>query len=367
MRPVSAAFLAAVKSSHTVVTQVDVLSAGATLATGLKVVDGSVSIDRNAEVRARCDVVIGDTSLIPTKATDLLAPFGNEIRIYRGIRFPATGAVELVSLGVFRIQSVSVEDPGRGVRIAGLDRSQAVRDMAFEDVFTIPAGAIAYTTAIQSLIGPAVPGVQFDFMASGALTPLLVFDDSGDGSRWSAAQQMATALGSDLYFNGDGICVLRPQIIGTSGAASVTVADGSNGVLMSASRAWSRDGIYNAVVATSSNASIAQPVRATAYDTNPASPTYYYGKFGKKVRHYASPFIADQGQAVSAAQAILAQSLGTSEALKFSIIPNPALEPGDLITVSRSALGLNRSVFIDSIDIGLTADDPMTLTVRAAV
>jgi hypothetical protein len=418
MRAASARFLAAVTRSHQLATRVDVLVNGDTVLQGLAVSEGSVTIDRTADVRGRCSITIADPALVPSLATDLLTPYGNELRIWRGVRLPTSfttqtatvvteapsnaglpftmsvsqvggdaqiggnppvGVVqtestvivsgrvetldEMVSLGVFRIQSFSVDDPGRAIKVEGFDRSQAIREAAFDDVYTVTAGT-RYADAIKALILDVLPATQFNFFDSDASSPLLVFDDVNEGGRWAAATSMAESLGCELYFDGDGICVLR--YTSTASISPVlTVTDGDGGVIVAGSKAWSRDGMYNAVVATSSNPTAEAPVRGFAADVDPTSPTYFYGSFGKKIRRYASPFIATQAQAESAALSILQQSLGASQSLKFTLAPNPAIEPGDVLTVRRGQLGVNDDVVVDSVTIGLKADSAMEADVRS--
>jgi hypothetical protein len=369
VRPVSAAFLAAVQASHTFVTKVDILRAGQPVpgGTGINVVDGSVTLERTAEVRGRCSLTIQDPALVPMRPTDPVSVYGNEIRVWRGVRLPAGD--ELVSLGVFGIQSYTATDPGRQVRIDGLDRSQLVRDATLTDVYTVAAGS-DYVTAILALISDGVPGLATRVdPVTVYQTPLLVFDSLDQGGRWAAAQQMATDIGCELFFDGDGVLVLRSQP-STAGTAGFTVSDGDGGALIAAEVSGSRSNIYNAVIATSSNSTAAPGIRGFAADDDPNSPTWYgtgsiEGSFGRKPRRYSSPFIANQAQADSAAWAILQQSKGLSQGIRFTMAPNPALEPGDIVTVNRAALGVNDDCIIDTVEIGLTADAAMTATVRS--
>src|SRR4051812_35315225 len=105
MYNVSAAFLAALRQSHTISTRADVLSGGVVVAT-LDITDGSVEVDGNNTVRRHCSVTLVDPTgtMTPSEAGDLLSPFGNEIALYRGI------GDELVPLGVFGIATVDIED-----------------------------------------------------------------------------------------------------------------------------------------------------------------------------------------------------------------------------------------------------------------
>jgi hypothetical protein len=55
-------------------------------------------------------------SLVPDNDFDLLTPFGNELRLFRGIQFD-DGSVEYVPLGVFVIIDVVIKDTNDGVQI----------------------------------------------------------------------------------------------------------------------------------------------------------------------------------------------------------------------------------------------------------
>lgn len=355
MRSVSAAFLTACRTSHRIAVHVDVLRNGQPVYAECPLVSGTVTLDRTAEVRGRCSLVIAASGNVG----DFLTPAGNELRIYRGVALPERD--EFVSLGVFRIDSVSETDPGRSYKVTGYDRAQRVREAALEDVYVIPNGT-NYGTAILSLIDNGVPGLTYRFAPVIHQTPLLVFDDFGEGGRWKAALDMATAIGHDLYFDGDGICVLRPETDPT-GAAVLTLTDGPGGVIVKAQRDLSRNKSYNAVIATSSGPN--DPVRAVARDVDPSSPTYYYGPFGRKPLRYSSELIATLGQAEEAAAALLRRSLGISQSLQFQTVPNPALEPGDVVAVKRQGLAIDETAVIDSIELGLLPSDGMSITVRA--
>ncbi len=89
----------AIRASHKIATRATLLSNGAAVAE-LPIVDGSVSLDANAASRARVDLTLADDGtldLVPDAPTSLLAPYGNEIKVERGIEY-ADGTIELVSL-----------------------------------------------------------------------------------------------------------------------------------------------------------------------------------------------------------------------------------------------------------------------------
>jgi hypothetical protein len=366
VRPVSAAFLAATSESHIAVRTLEVLRDGAIAATITTIADGTVTLDQTVATRGRLDVTIADDGtlgLVPRLASDLLAPYGTELRVSRGVRHPAVD--ETVSLGIFRIDDVTVDDGVEHltIQIAGSDRSAKVIDARFEDPYQVPAG-MNYADAIRSTIEDGVAGITFNFPTVSQTAPNLVAAEGDD--RWDFCQKMAQALGMTLYFDGDGVCTMRP-VATPDGIAVAAIAEGQGGVLLNAQRRWTRHSAFNRVIATGENTGETAPARGVATDDNPLSPTYYYGAFGRVPRFYSSPMIATDEQAASAAASLLAREIGTTQSVNFGAVVNPALEPDDIITVTRQRLGVDERHIIDQITIPLTVDAATSGATRAVI
>lgn len=371
MRPVSAKFLNAIGSSHRVVVVVDVIQPGLTssaadtfLATLPTVVGGGVTLDASASVRGRVDLTVvddGTLGLVPSHPSDLLAPYGNELHIKRGVRY-ADGTEELVSLGKFRIDECGVDDSSQGlvITLTGQDRAARVIDARFEEPWEIDQDSLV-EQAIDDTLGPAgvAAAVPVETLAT---TPHLIAEEGSD--RWQFVTDLARSAGMRLYFNGDGDLVLAPEVSG--GDPVVTLAEGQDGVLVSAGRKWDRTGAYNAVIATGENTGEILPARGVAIDDDSASPTYYYGPFGRVPRFYQSSFLATDAQAEDAAASLLQQQLGTTQRVDFGTYCNPALEPGDIVLITRLRAGVNENHIIQSISIPLTPDGITTGTTRAS-
>jgi hypothetical protein len=350
VRAVTAAFDTAVRDSHTTAIEAVVID-GDGNETPIDVVDGTVTLDQTAAVRGRCDITIvddGTLDLVPDSASSLLAPYGNEIRLARGVTYP-DGTTELVSLGVFRIQDAEITDAAGGmeIRVAGLDRAQRVIDARFEEPYNVAAGT-NYATAILDVIQAAYPDVEYDLTTTALTTPALIAEEGGD--RWQFAQDMATAIAMRLYFDGDGVLRLVPSVLSESVAE---IVEGEGGVLVEAGRRWTREGTFNRVIATGENTTETAPARGVATDDNPLSPTYYFGRFGKVPRFFPSPFITTDAQAESAAQKILDDELGTSEQVSFGSLVLPHLEPGDTVRVTRARAGIDEEHIVDAIAVPL--------------
>ena len=356
MRSASEAFANAVGGSHRVASRADVLFDRNTIIEGVAATAGQVSYDRTAERLARCSVTVADPLRVPVASDDVLTPFGYELKLWRGIVLP-TGT-EYVPLGVFPIQSSQVDGVTLVSSLTCEDRSRLVSDARFEDDYQIAAGT-NYATAIEDLISDGVTGLDYNLTPTSYTTPLLTFAAQSD--RWSAAQQMAKSIGMEILFDGNGVCVTRPE---PSFEASpvASIAEGVN--LTNLAVALDRSTAYNRVIATSNNASGGDVYRGVATDDDPQSPTYYFGPFGKKPRFYSSEFIASDNQASSAAAAILAANLGVARSINFEAVPDPRLECSDVVQITRTAFDVDDLHIIDSMTIGLGADTAMTAISR---
>lgn len=370
MRPVSAAFSAAVRQSHRLVVKVEILdSTGAVIGsltddTQASLVTGGVTLDAKAASRGRYDITVvddGARELVPTSAADMLAPYGNEVRVSRGLILP-DNTIETPSIIIGRIDAANVDDSAAGltIQISGQDRSGRIIDAKFEEPTEVAAGT-NIETAIRTVLASAIPNLVTIFPGSTYVTPALRAEEEGD--RWAFAQNIATASGLELYFNGDGHLVLGPLY---DRPAVATLAEGEGGVLLSAARGWVREGTFNRCIATGENTSEAAPARGVATDENINSPTYYWGSFGRVPRFYRSSFITSDAQALDAATTLLRRQLGTTQSITFGTVVDASLEPSDTVSITRERAGImGDDHVIEGLAIPLTADAPLTGTTRA--
>ena len=365
MRPAPTQLGDALKLSHQLATSVDVLVNAVVAQTVTTTISGTVTIDATAQSRSRMDLVIvddGTMGLVPVDADSPLAPYGNELQVKRGVTYP-DGTTDLVSLGVFRIDRASPARTPQGIQVSvsGLDRSVRFIDARFEQPYEVALGT-NYATAILQVLQDAWPEMPYKFTAVTQTAPKLTAEEGAD--RWAFAQTMATSLGMDLYFDGDGVCVLRPVMTTTSDPV-VSLLEGANGLLLEATTEWTRDGNYNRVIATGENTGQTAAARGVATDDDPLSPTYYFGPYGRVPMFYASQFITTNDQAQDAAEAMLARELGTTQTISFGGVVDPRLEPGDVIELTRAGDRAAERHVIDSLMMPLAATEKMTGRTRA--
>ena len=128
MRPVSDALLSTLRGSHGMAVRARVVT---TFQTGtdpdgveIEVISGSVQLDATANIRSTLDITTAP-SRWPKSPADLLAPYGNEIFVERGVRLVG-GSVEWVSLGYFRIDEPDQDQVPQGaVRVAASEIGRA--------------------------------------------------------------------------------------------------------------------------------------------------------------------------------------------------------------------------------------------------
>ncbi|MGW0780308.1 DUF5047 domain-containing protein [Streptomyces sp. NPDC002913] len=327
MYPVSDRFLAALAQSRGVAAQVQLLRTDGTVV-DLPHTDGSVQVDRGATIRRTCTVTSADVSLIPTSPADELAVYGARLRISCGIDF-GDRTTELVPLGVFRLDEVG-GDPVMGpVTLTG----KAIECIVADDRFTQPYRAVGTVVgAITALIVRSVPDAEIvSLIADTAIGPR-TWDIEGDP--WAAVQEIAAAGGAECYTSADGTFVISALPDLSTATPVWTVAAGEGGVYIKGSRSMTSAGVFNGVLARGEGAETnSAPASYLAVDDDPGSPTYWSGPFGHRPMFYSSATIVSPGSAQAAAELKLRAAKAPNAQGDFSSLPNPALEPGDVLRV----------------------------------
>jgi hypothetical protein len=242
------------------------------------------------------------------------------------------GTADTVQLGVFRIEVSETYKVGASSHydLTVADRSASVRDARFTEPISIASGT-NYQTAVQTVLTGGLPaGTVAGISATGYTTPALVFNEEGD--RWEAATQMATSMGSRIAFNNFGNVTMS---VDPGSLTPLPVAwdfDANPLALLSVSKGVNRNApkVYNAAVVIGAAAD-GTPVRGVVYDTDASSSTFYGGPFGRVPIFYRSSMITTAAQALDAANALLARSRRFVSRARFTCLPMPHLEDGDVV------------------------------------
>jgi hypothetical protein len=362
VRPVSDAFLRTVRTSHAITLQAKVLTSYqegvSPTGTDIVIEGGDVTLDATAQVRGTLNLLTDGNGWDPRPGRHILQPYGNEIWIARGVN--VGGSFEIVSQGYYRMQEVNQDTaPDGQLTITGSDRMQGIIDAQLPVPVTFAATATA-ADVFATLAGQVYPSVTIDFDWA-ASSDVLGSAQVTTEDRYGFLSDLATSRGKVMYFDYQGHLAVRDRP--DPGVAVWDVNAGAGGVLITASRTLTRDNVCNAVIVTADGADTSAPPLAVAYDGNPGSPTYYYGTFGKVPEFWSSPLVTTAAQAQAAAALILARAVGLPVQADFSAVPNPALEPLDVVSVTYPApAAADAALVIGQITIPLTAADPLAAT-----
>jgi hypothetical protein len=363
MRPVSAAFLTALRGSHQMVADARVLTSyqeGVNPSgIDIPIVSGDVSMDASASIRATLALTTDGNQLWSTEASGLLTPYGNEIFVRRGIDY-GDGTREWVSQGYFRITDVQQDNNiNNAISITAFDRMSNIIDSRLTEPRQFSIGTLL-TTVVSTLVHEVYPLATINWQGSSSGDVLLRTLVTENEDRYQFIDDLVTSYGKIWYWDYNGELIVKDPPDPLSPV--YTVNAGAGGVLISFSRSISREGAYNAVVVNGQGTDDIPPVHVVVIDNEPLSATYWYGPFGQIPKFYASSFITTEGQATSAGTAMLQQSRGLPYNINFDTVPNPALEPLDPVLVFT---GDRDEVHVmETISLPLTAADAQTGTTR---
>ncbi|MCG5464236.1 DUF5047 domain-containing protein [Micromonospora sp. MED01] len=327
--------------------------------TTIPIHDGDVQLDGTADVRSTLELTTIDTNLWPTGAGSLLAPYGNEVFVRRGIAF-GSGTVEWVSLGYHRIDTSEQDDaPDGPIRVSARDRMAGIVDGRLTAPRPFPA-ATTRGALLTALVTEIYPWATIEWDDTAERDEAIGRQTIAEEDRYAVCNDVVTSAGKTWWWDHRGILVVRTPT--PVGSPVWDVNHGENGVLVELGRRLTRSGAYNGVVATGEGADTAYPARAVAVDTNPNSPTFWGGPFGKVPYFYNSPLLTSVARARAAAATTLARMTGLPYAVDLTSVPNPALEPGDPIRVTYP--GRTETHIIDRMTIPLTVEQPLSASTR---
>ena len=323
--------------SRTWRSKVEVLYAGEVVSALDVVLDGKVSID-DVAVRRQADVTIADPDgfLTPREARDLLSPKGTELRLWRGLDVASAATsptaigrhTEWVPLGVFGLSVPEVkvgENSGTTVSLKAHDRVNTVKLRRFDKPWVIAKGTPT-TTAIASIVTSRL-SVPVRISPSGTTTPEVVYEALSDP--WAAVQELAAADSLVAFFDPMGTLVIGPDVDSETG---VKYEVGERSLLLSTSRAMDASETYSGVIVTGEHPD-EKPIRVELWDTDPASPTYYLGPFGKRPFGFSSELMTSVAQASKAAATILPRVKRIPQTATMTTVGHVGHDVGDVVEV----------------------------------
>jgi len=367
MYSASATFSSTVVGDHIVIAKAEVWNQDQKLAT-LNVDKGSVKVDAKSAIRRTCSVhLVTDrttANLVPNTGFDTLSPFGNELRLYRGIRYP-DGTDEYVPLGVFIMTDIGISDSNEGVEITveGEDRSLKVSRNKWLEPYQVTNGSLE--DAIQDLLEDRFDDVETNFPVTNVTINQVVLGAENENDPWKDAVELCELVGFDLFFDANGIVTMR-QFPSLDGAVVVaSYVEGDNSTITSIKRNISSKETYNGVIYTIEGSEVETPIRVEAWDEDTTSPTYRFGVFGEAPTFITSSLLTTEAQALRAAYSLLNRFIGAQETIAWNGLVDPTLDANDVVYIRNTGAKIDRVVIIDSLEIPLAPDEQLTADARA--
>ena len=366
MYAASASFKSAIVADHVVVAKAEVWNQDQKLIT-LEIDKGSVKVDAKSAVRRTCSVhLVTDrttANLVPDTGFDTLTPFGNELRLYRGVQY-YDGTEEYVPLGVFIITDINIQDSNEGVDISveGEDRSLKISRNKWLEPYQVTSGSLE--DAIEDLLKDRFDDVETNFPVTNVTINQVVLGAENENDPWKDAVELCELVGFDLFFDPNGIVVMRqfPSLDGSVVVASYV--EGENNTITSISRNISSKETFNGVIYILEGSDVPTPIRVEAWDEDTTSPTYRFGVFGEAPTFVTSNLLQTSDEALKAAYSLLNRFIGAQESIGWNALVDPSLDANDVVYIRNTGAKVDRVVIIDSLEIPLAPEDAMTADAR---
>lgn len=326
---------------------------------GLCFYNGTVSATLNSRVTRELQFSV-PFDMYPLSPTDLLAPFGNEIRAFRGVRLGDGDTTYTWQVFRGRIRQITQYSTGN-VAVLCTDRASDVVD----NQFVTPQNSQTTNSLLaefERLVLDAVPDATF---GTSDLFDSPVQQLTWELDRGAALDEMARAVGGLWYCLANGDFVMRRFPWTQTQLPVVALSTRDGGTINTWQALRDRNAIYNVVTVTGERLNGQAPVYGTAADEDPASPTYINGGFGIRSLLDRLQTPSTSGGAEGAARERLAASIAPIEAFQFRCEVDASLELGDALTLDIE--GREVLQVVSALSVPLDVDGDMFISTRSMV
>lgn len=323
-----------------------------------------ITMTRTSLVGPAPKVTFFELSASLDSSVDELIPVGhgmvNKVTVSTGVETVSASSGSPLSGGVAS-RGGGTHGGGPSIAVNAVDLSRAVSRNLWQQPFTV-AGGMNYGDAVRSMVLNRLPSqTEFSIASTTRTTPLLVYGLTQGTDPWQDIQELSAAIGFESYFDARGVFVFRPVPDPRFGIPVWSFDDTDNPAIVDSKRQLSDEQTFNDIVIVGQSSSSQNPVTAEAYDDDPSSPTYILGPYGRVSQRITMSQVNTEAQAQDAANATLYNSLGAAETVTIVVIPNPALEPGDVIAVTVPETGTVGTFYINSMTTSLSPAEPQQL------
>lgn len=296
-------------------------------------------------------------NLYPRTPADVFAPWGNELAMWRGIRY-GDGTVEDFPIFTGPITGAAQLDDGR-CEVRASDRAQWVIDAGFTRLWSTRQPNTE--EEFKSIIIDAVADAQFRKVATfGQQLPKMTWEFD----RGQALDDVVKAVSAVWLTDAAGLYMLMPLPWGrpVTSLRTLSLARDS-GTVSKFLSSHSRDDLFNEIVAASEQPNGKPPITSIVADQNPGSPSFIGGAFRRKTAFVESAASTTRQQLRNVAEDALARGLTWTEAFTVTMAPDPTIELGDAYTLAVPE-GPQVQV-VTGFDMPLDTQTQMTVSMRS--
>lgn len=293
---------------------------------GLVFQTGGISATLGSRVTRNLQIIVPQ-GVYPALPPDLLAPYGNRLRVTSGVELADGNLIYTWTSFTGRIQRPLLVPDG-SVLVPAADRANEI----VEAGFVVPTNSQLGNTVnaeFVRLVSDALPDAVF---GTSDTFPQTMPAESWESDRAGALDEISTSVGAFWYALANGNFVQRYYPWTIPGNPIMTISDGPGG-LIQGSPSRDRSDVYNSITVTGERADGSPPVYAVAEDNNPLSPTYVNGPFGRRHLSVRLNTPQTQGSAQTAANAYLRRSIALQETWTWQQPADAALELGDILSL----------------------------------
>ena len=312
-----------------------------------RLVDGSVTIDRDRDEKRSCDFLLDNTDGALKNDPHNGFWFDKVLKSFWGIRYFDYTLNRWrrweTQVGEFMIDRIDEDRFPDAVRVTGRDYAKKLIISKLANTMSFPQG-VSVEAIIQALAANA--GVKkFALPITGnAYTQDLVFTRGTD--RWTVIKKLADLIGHEVYFRPDGTLTMRIYPDPTLSPISWSFTQDAGGTLIKYSKSSNDSRIFNHIIVTGAalggepsalggavtGSTTSEVVFAEAKNTDPGSPTRI-DRIGDRVLPYESEFFTSVSQAQDYADTMLRIASLEEYSMNFESLIIPFLDAGDIIEI----------------------------------
>lgn len=311
----------------------------------LEPIGGSFTQDTRRNGRWDGRLSFAGDDLLPQKPGDLLTPFGTRLEVRLGLEL-LDGSVSSVAYGTYEIASAktTTEADQRTVDISLSDLSDRIDRYRFETPLTVTSG-----TDLGTMINAVVTnrtGISPDVSQTGSsLGAARVFGLDTATGPWAEILDVLDGFSLTAWFDRTGHIQVGSLV--PDPATAYPLDD-----LTSLSADYDTRP-PNVIVARGEPQDGTTPVQAVAVDSDPGSPTYAgtgpgTSPYGRVTQFFSSPLLLTVPQAQSAANTILAGTVGAGATYTLIRPYDPTITAGDVVGAGDKTLA------VDAVTVDLT-------------